>query len=94
MVMHCHHCGSEIRILGKVSRAETCPKCDEDVHCCLNCEHYDTSAHNRCREPQAEWVTDREKANFCDFFTASRKVASRVADSDLAKKAFDNLFKK
>ena len=22
-----------------------------------------------CREPQAEWVTDRERRNFCDYFS-------------------------
>jgi hypothetical protein len=24
--------------------------------------------HNQCLEPEAEYVGDREKANFCDFF--------------------------
>src|SRR5262249_21236790 len=63
--MLCHHCKAEIKVQGKVFRSEECPSCGYDVYCCLNCSNYDPSAHNRCREPLSEWVSDREKANFC-----------------------------
>lgn len=94
--MNCHACKNEIVIEGSVSRTDECSHCGADIHCCLNCAHYDPYAHNRCREPQAEWVSNRDKANFCDFFTpgnlALKGESKKAADN--AKTAFDNLFKK
>lgn len=94
--MICHHCRSEIRIRGFISRTDECAQCGSDVHACLNCDNYDAYAHNKCREPQAEWVTDREKANFCDFFIPNRLSASAAAGSPVAdaRSKFDSLFKK
>ena len=94
--MVCYQCGSEIKIKGFISRSDECQHCASDVHCCRNCLNYDPAAHNRCREPNAEWVSDREKANFCDLFVPNRLAAGArpgAAKEDV-KKAFDNLFKK
>jgi hypothetical protein len=90
--MRCHHCQTEIKLEGRVFRSDECPQCGYDIHACLNCSNYDPSAHNRCREPQAEWVTDREKANFCDFFDPNKMRAGQSAAGD-SKKAFNDLFK-
>ena len=95
--MICHHCQNEIVIKGRLSRTADCSVCGSDVHCCLNCVNYDPAAHNRCREPQAEWVSDREKANFCDYFTPNILTARGKGKSgplEEARIAFDNLFKK
>lgn len=93
--MLCHSCKKEVKLEATVSRTEECPHCSADVHCCLNCVNYDTSAHNRCREPQAEWVSDREKANFCDYFLPNKAASSGItATSSDARNAFDGLFKK
>ena len=95
--MICHHCKSEIKIEGYISRTDTCAKCGEDVHSCLNCLNYDVSAHNRCREPQSEWVSDREKANFCDYFAPNKQPATAgkgPGPAEDSRKAFENLFKK
>jgi hypothetical protein len=93
--MICFSCGSELNFKGKIYRSTVCPECDVDVHCCLNCDNYDPSAHNKCREPQAEWISDREKANFCDFFIANTKSETpRIKQRDSARLDFDNLFKK
>jgi hypothetical protein len=94
--MICQACKSEIKIEGHISRSDECSKCGADIHSCLNCHNYDPAAHNRCRESQAEWVTDREKANFCDFFMPSKRAASGkpASSTDDARSAFDNLFRK
>jgi len=94
--MVCHACGSEIRIEGTISRTAECSTCTADVHCCLNCSNYDRSAHNQCREPQTEWVSDREKANFCDYFLPNSLKGSSVKkpSKDDARRSFDDLFKK
>lgn len=95
--MICHSCKNDIKIEGYIARADECPNCGSDIHCCLNCEQYDPAAHNKCREPQSEWVPDREKGNFCDFFTPNKRAASAkpgVSAADKARSSFDNLFKK
>jgi hypothetical protein len=57
--------------------------------------NYDPHAHNKCREPQAEWVTDRERANFCDFFIPNNLNASAAGKPSAdPRSAFDALFKK
>ena len=91
--MLCHHCKTEIKIEARVLRSDECPQCSSDLHCCFNCMNYDPTAHNRCREPQAEWVSDREKANFCDFFEPNRDKGSTQKTATDARKSFDDLFK-
>jgi hypothetical protein len=64
----CHRCGRELSLIAKIQRADGCPYCHSDLKCCLNCRLHDPGANNQCLEPQAEWVTDKDKANFCEFF--------------------------
>ena len=93
--MQCYKCQTDIELTGKPSRNETCPKCSSYLHCCLNCRFYDPAAHNKCREPQAEWVKDKEMANFCDYFEAASEITSEKASKkDKALKKLDDLFKK
>ena len=94
--MICHHCGIELKFEGYISRSDECTRCSSDVHSCLNCDNYDAHAHNKCREPQAEWVTDRDKANFCDFFVPNNLKPASTFKSPAAdaRSAFDSLFKK
>ena len=66
---HCRACGAEIEIAEKVLRTGECPECGRDLHGCLNCRHHLPSAHNQCLEPVAEWVSDQERANFCDYYS-------------------------
>ena len=75
---------------------EVCPHCLSDVHCCLNCTFYDKTAHNQCKEPQAEWVPHKDKANFCDFFTLrqAQDPANRAQEAAEARQQLDKLFKK
>ena len=95
--MVCHACGREIRVLGKVGRTAECSECGADLHCCRNCRFFDTGVANQCREPNAEYVSDKAGANFCDYFEVNTKIAltsrSGVSSQD-ARKAFDKLFKK
>jgi len=96
--MVCWKCGTEVvEISGarKVLRADTCAKCDSDLHACKNCQFYDRQYHNECRETQAEWVNDKERANFCDYFAPSNrpKGATTKSSTDQVKSALDGLFK-
>jgi hypothetical protein len=96
----CHRCGTELKVGTAVARTDGCPQCHSDLKCCLNCRLHDPGANNQCREPQAEWQTDKEKSNFCEFFefreTSPLSVPGRGGGSgaDRARAALDALFKK
>src|SRR3989304_5723103 len=65
----CHHCGRELAVFSpKGERTAGCRYCPSDLKCCLNCRLHDPGANNQCREPQAEWQAEKDKANFCEFF--------------------------
>ena len=65
--MICWKCKKEIP-LEKVSRSDECPLCHADLHVCKACDFYESGAHNDCRETSADMVTEKERANFCDYF--------------------------
>jgi hypothetical protein len=93
----CHDCKKSLELSGSIGRTDTCPLCDADLHCCLNCRFYDPGAYNQCSEPQAERVLDKDKGNFCDYF--SFKAVPDINDTVIStaqKKAnpLDALFKK
>lgn len=88
----CAFCGKELEIDGRVHRGDMCPHCNRDLHCCIQCEFYDMFAHNKCREPEAEWVTDRERSNFCDYFRFQGGKGEEKDRSEEAKKKLERLF--
>lgn len=91
----CHACKKENPVPERVGRRDTCSHCDADLHVCLNCEFYDPSAYNECREPQADRVLEKDKANFCDYFSPSATARGTGEDPAAAAKAkLDDLFKK
>lgn len=93
--MQCYNCHTQIEIDRKPYRQETCAKCTAYLHCCRNCRFYDPMAHNQCREPQAEWVKDKEMANFCNFFEPNSEIKSTESTKrEEALKKLDELFKK
>jgi len=91
----CWYCGTETRIEGKIARKETCAKCRISLRCCKNCRFYDTSAPRQCREPAAEFVGDKDGANFCEYFDFTDLPGRPSGDGAAkAKSRFDSLFKK
>lgn len=77
-----------------VGRRDECPHCRSDVHVCKNCEFYDPKVYNECRETSAEVVREKERANFCDYFSL-RKNGSSAEDKKAAlRAAAEALFKK
>jgi hypothetical protein len=52
-----------------IYRTTNCPSCGKDLKICLNCRFYEKGAHWDCRETISEPVRDKEKANFCDYFS-------------------------
>jgi hypothetical protein len=88
----CYGCGAELAFDGPIGRRTTCPECDADLHRCLNCRHYDTSAGNECREPHAERIVDKESSCACELFQLGDGAPRRRHRSDDARNRLAALF--
>ena len=65
----CWKCGVSLAQLSlPLLRRDECPQCRAELHVCRMCVDYDTHVAKHCREPTAEEVNDKTRANFCDFF--------------------------
>ncbi len=64
----CFSCKGLVTSGARPGRSETCDSCGASLKACLNCVFYDSSSAGACREPSAERVVEKEKANFCEFF--------------------------
>jgi len=98
MFFNCWKCRQKIEYPAesRVGTRDTCPRCGSDLHACRNCQFYDPGKHNQCAEPQAEWVRDKEAANYCGYFRPNPTLlasSGRPSEADDAKKRFDSLFK-
>jgi hypothetical protein len=94
-LMKCFVCnvGVELAPDERVGFRDCCESCGADLHICKNCRFYDPTAYNECRESSAERVTDSERANRCDWFSASDEAGGEKARSS-ALSDLDALFKK
>ena len=94
--MFCFSCNAEIELSAdaRVGFRDECESCSSDLHVCLNCAFYDTSAYNECREPNAERLLDRDRANRCDYFSPSDAASAGDGQGSQAKDSLAALFKK
>jgi hypothetical protein len=60
------------------------------------CVDYDPRVGNQCREPTADPVSDKTRANFCGHFKpkAGAFVAANTSEIDKAKAELEKLFGK
>ena len=64
----CWKCGHLLQeVLLPLPRLAKCRSCNADLHCCRQCRFYDTTVSKQCREPIAEPVQDKQRANFCGY---------------------------
>lgn len=96
MTGRCHYCRGEFEVSDRVGRRDECPHCKSDLRVCLNCAHYDPRAPDQCREERAEWVEDKDKANFCDYFAPRPAEGGRSGGTDkaAARERLERLFRK
>jgi hypothetical protein len=96
----CWYCGDAINDPEPIGRSLRCNNCGKDLRSCKNCRFFLTGSRGDCRETSAEPQSDKERANFCDWFSLDAKY--RVQSSgqknekekaDASRTAFDNLFK-
>jgi len=92
MLMNCFHCGREVEGKERVGFRDRCAACDRPLHACLNCDFYDRSYNNECRETEAGCIVDKDRTNFCDFFAPQRAAIKPPAPD--ARGKLEALFKR
>ncbi len=79
MNMQCWKCGHDLKnLLLPFSRYEECSFCKADLHVCMACKSFDPSISDCCREDKADFILDKDKANFCDYFKANPKAYKKL----------------
>ena len=63
-----------------IRRSSQCLSCGIDLHVCKLCNNYDPKVANACREMIEDVPHDKERANFCDWFSA--KANAFIANND------------
>lgn len=77
----CHACSADHEFDDPIGRSQACPRCSSDLRCCLNCRFHDLASYNDCAEPSAERVLEKDKANFCDYFSPKATGTAGAATS-------------
>jgi hypothetical protein len=80
-VIRCHACNTAASIPEPVPRDAECGSCGADLRCCLNCRHHDVAYNNQCRETEADPVPDKDRRNFCEYFSARAGGATDASSS-------------
>ncbi len=96
MSYFCHRCGKLLDLGSNAftARNDECPSCRSDLHVCLNCKHFERGAYNDCRESQAERVVEKDRRNFCDYFSfGNGKSGTASSSKSEALKKLDDIFK-
>jgi len=89
--MHvCWKCGASLAHLSlPLTRRDICKQCNADLHVCKLCEFYDIGKAKHCREPIAEEVREKDRANFCDYFKPKPGAYSDKPQTDAARARAD-----
>lgn len=88
----CWRCGAQLKDLPlPLGRRSECPACQAELHVCRICRHYDTAKAKHCREPMAEEVKDKTRANFCEWLQPRAGAYSESAPST-ARESLNSLF--
>ncbi|MEN9726426.1 MAG: hypothetical protein RL434_792 [Pseudomonadota bacterium] len=89
----CWRCGADLAEEPlPLARAAQCRACRADLHVCRLCEFHATGIANECREPIAERVVDKTRANFCGYFKPRPAAFQANRETAAAEAALADLF--
>ena len=91
----CFRCGTSLSAMSlPIARQDLCPECGVELHVCKMCIHFDANVARQCREDDAEDVTQKELANFCEWFEPSETAfeSGRKSEADLALEELEAMF--
>jgi len=87
----CWKCGHTLEdVLLPLPRLAKCRSCNADLHCCRQCRFFDLTVSKQCREPIAEPVQDKQRANFCGYLEID-PTAYKQSGENLTAKSQDSL---
>src|SRR5262245_47444669 len=91
-VFRCARCGNRLAL--PIQADSRCPRCGVDLHACIQCVSFDTSARFECTQTAlTARVTPKDARNTCTYF-APRTTVERQTGTEgppTARKAFDDL---
>ena len=104
-VFRCARCGNLLSV--PVAVDARCSRCAVDIHSCIQCVSFDTSARWECAQNDKipARISPKDERNVCDLFTprttierqtstsSSSPAAGSATTTNSARKAFDDLFK-
>ena len=92
-VFRCSRCGNLLAL--QVESDSRCSRCGVDLHSCIQCMSFDTSARFECTQSIAARVAPKDAKNLCTLFTARTTVERQTGTPGptTARQAFDDLFK-
>jgi hypothetical protein len=92
-VFRCSRCGNRLAL--PIAADDRCARCGVDLHSCIQCAAFDTSARFECTQPLTARVAPKDAKNACTFYlprtTIERQTGTQGPTS--ARQAFDDLFK-
>lgn len=91
----CWKCGGALKDLPlPLGRRAECLDCHAELHVCRMCRHFDPAKARQCREPMAEEVKDKVRANFCDWFQPrpDAHTGTRPPPANGGRAAVESLF--
>ncbi len=89
----CWQCGADLEALPRpYGRLARCPACRADLHVCRMCRHFDPTTAKQCREPMAEAVGDKTRANFCEWFQPRGDAYTGEASRPKTRRELEALF--
>ena len=91
----CWKCGASLaHTLVPFARTAECARCGADLHVCRMCEFFDPGVRQGCKEPVADEVSDRERANFCGYLVPVAGLGPGAPDGEAraARAELDALF--
>jgi hypothetical protein len=95
-VFRCSRCGNRLAV--PVEADARCSRCGVDLHSCIQCASFDTSARFECAQPLSARVSPKDARNTCTLFAARTTIERQTGTpgpqgGPSARQAFDDLFK-
>ena len=92
-VFRCARCGNRLGL--PVDAGSRCSRCGADLHACVQCASFDTSARYECTQAIPARVAPKDAANACTLFAARTTIERQTGTQGptSARQAFDDLFK-
>jgi hypothetical protein len=95
MALVCWNCGASLEAIPlPISRHAHCQSCFEPAHSCRMCQFYAESIPGQCEDERADPPTQKENANFCEYFKPRPDAYSnqRGVAADSARARLETLF--